>query len=197
MPRKPRQLVDGGCYHLIARGNNRCCVFADDDAFRYFLNCLGRLKKRHQAKLYHYCLMSNHIHLLLEITSGEELPKLMQKLLQGYGRWHQKRRAYIGHVWQGRYKSPLITRESYFLEAGRYIERNPLRADMVSDLREYSWSSYRYYAHGVDDDLVDTDPYYPQLGRTASARQEAYRQFVRIASPYDRFLDHEFLGRPF
>jgi putative transposase len=197
MPRPPRQLVDGGCYHLIARGNNRWFLFTQDEEFTYFLDCLGRAKTRYPAKLYHYCVMSNHLHLLLEIAVGEQLPKFMQFVLQGYGRWYQTRQTYIGHVWQGRYKSPFVTKESYFLEAGRYLERNPLRAKLVEALTDYPWSSYAFYAHGTPNVLVDEDPYYAALGRDPYHRQEAYRDFVRLESPYTAVLDATFLDQPF
>lgn len=197
MPRPPRPLVDGGCYHLIARGNNRQFVFPADEAFRYFLDLLARATARYPAKLYHYCLMSNHLHLLLEIGVGGHLPKFMQFILQGYGRWYQARVGHSGHVWQGRYKSPLVTQESDYLEAGRYIERNPLRAKLVTDLNDYPWSSYRYYAYGFPNPLVAEDPYYSQLGPDPSRRQAAYRDFVRLESPYAPLLDAELVQRPF
>ena len=197
MPRPPRPLVDGGCYHLIARGNNRQFLFTEEAAFRYFLDGLARAKTRYPAKLYHYCLMSNHIHLLLAIESGTDLPRFMQHLLQGYGRWYQHRVGHSGHVWQGRYKSPLVAQDSYFLEAGRYIERNPLRAKLVTDLKDYPWSSYAFYAYGTDHALVDEDPYYASLGSTAYRRQEAYREFVSLESPYATILDTQLLDEPF
>ena len=197
MPRRARPLINGGCYHIIARGNNRQHIFQDSEAFRHFLRCLANAKSHYPAKLYHYCLMTNHIHFLLEILHGHDLPKFMQAVLQGYGRWHQKRIGYTGHVWQGRYKSPLISRESYFLEAGRYIERNPLRAGMIADLKDYRWSSYPHYAYGSPDHLLDEDPYYSDLASTAPHRQAIYREFVRIANPYDAVLDQEFIGRSF
>ncbi len=197
MARPPRQLLDGGCYHLIARGNNRQFVFSDADAFRYFLGLLARAKTRFPAKLYHYCLMSNHLHLLLEIGIAEHLPKFMQFVLQGYARWYGKRQRYSGHVWQGRYKSPLVARESYYLEAGRYIERNPLRARLVTDLKDYPWSSSPTYASGRANPLVDEDPYYAQLGPTLTHRQTAYQDFVRLESPYAPLLDQELVETPF
>lgn len=197
MTRPPRQLLDGGCYHLIARGNNRQFLFSDEDAFRYFLSLLARAKTRFPAKLYHYCLMSNHIHLLLEIGTSGHLPKFMQFVLQGYARWFCTQQRYSGHVWQGRYKSPLVERESYYLEAGRYIERNPLRAKMVQDLKDYPWSSYPTYAYGQVNALIDEDPYYAQLGSSAPERQAAYRDFVRLESPYAPMLDKELVETPF
>lgn len=197
MPRPPRQLLDGGCYHLIARGNNRQALFTDEVGFRHFLELLARAKARYPAKLYHYCLMTNHLHLLLEIGTAEHLPKFMQFVLQGYGRWFQARQRYCGHVWQGRYKSPLVAKESYYLEAGRYIERNPLRAKMVSDLTDYPWSSYPTYAHGQSNALLDEDPYYAPLGADATQRQAAYRDFVRLESPYATLLDQTLVERAF
>lgn len=197
MPRPPRPLVDGGCYHLIARGNNRQFLFTEEAAFHYFLDGLARAKTRSPAKLYHYCLMSNHLHLLLAIERGADLPKFMQHLLQGYGRWYQHRVGHSGHVWQGRYKNPLVAKDSYFLEAGRYIERNPLRAKLVTDPKNYPWSSYAFYAYGTDNALVDEDPYYASLGSTAYRRQEAYREFVSLESPYASILDTQLLDEPF
>ena len=197
MPRKPRPLVDNGCYHLIARGNNRQHLFQETSDFQRFLDLTARAKARHSSKLYHYCLMSNHIHLLLEVASGKDLPKFMQFLLQSYGRRFQKKIGHVGHVWQGRYKSPLVSQESYFLEAGRYIERNPLRAGMVQDLKDYPWSSYPSYAFGTANPLVDEDPYYQSLGTASCQRQEAYRNFVRMEHPYDTLLDQELVQGAF
>jgi putative transposase len=90
-----------------------------------------------------------------------------------------------------------VAKDSYFLEAGRYIERNPLRAKLVTELADYPWSSYRLYAAGTENPLVDEDPFYAPLGSTAYQRQEAYRAFVRIESPYAEVLDAKFLDEPF
>jgi putative transposase len=140
--------------------------------------------------------MPNHIHLLIQVGEGAHLPQIMQLVLQKFGRWFQRRTAYAGHVWQGRYKSPLVMKESYFLEVGRYIERNPLRAGLTSDLMRYPWSSYPHYAHGIVDQLVDEDPYYAQIGQTAERRQQAYRDFVRIPCRHEEILDRALLRLP-
>ena len=197
MPRVPRELVDGGCYHLIARGNNRQLVFTRPEAFQHFRDLLATAKACYPSQLYHYCLMGNHLHLLLRIGTAEHLPKFMQRLLQGYGRWYKTEHHSWGHVWQGRYKSPRVAEESYFLEAGRYIERNPLRAHLVTDLAAYPWSSYPHYAFSAVDPLVDEDPYYAQLGATSGQRQRAYQDFVRFDSPYAPVLDRALLDTAF
>ena len=113
MPRKPRPLVDGGYYHLIARGNNRLFLFEIPEGFQIFKGLLKKSKEKYPWKLSHYCLMANHVHLLGQIEKGSDLPKLMQLLLFGYSRWYRKRTGYVGHLWQGRYKSLWI------IETGR------------------------------------------------------------------------------
>lgn len=193
MSRKPRQLLDGGFYHLIARGNNRLFIFQIEGGFEYFKGLLHESKKKFMWKLSHYCLMANHIHLLGQMERGGDLPKLMQFLLFEYSRWYRHRTSYVGYLWQGRYKSPLIEKESYFLECGRYIERNPVRAGIAEDAKDYPWSSYRYYAFGESDDLVNPDPYFEFLGADPSNRQKNYRDFVTLAGPYDKMLDQTLL----
>jgi putative transposase len=90
-----------------------------------------------------------------------------------------------------------VSQESYYLEAGRYIERNPLRARLVQDLKDYPWSSYPIYAYGQVNPLIDEDPYYAQLGPTAVQRQRAYQEFVRLETPYATILDKELVEAPF
>ena len=198
MPRKPRQLVDGGYYHLIARGNNRLYLFQQaKGGYDFFKALLAESKKKYQWKLSHYCLMGNHIHLLGWVEKGQELPRLMQFLLFEYSRWYRLKMKYVGHLWQGRYKSPRIEKESYFLECGRYIERNPLRAGIVEKAEDYLWSSYRYYAFGMSDELVDEDPYYLGIGADAKSRQEKYREFIKLPGPYDKLVDELLLKAHF
>jgi putative transposase len=197
MPRQPRQLIDNGYYHLIARGNNKLFVFSVDDGFVMFEKLLKQSKLKFAWKLSHYCLMANHIHLLGQIERGKDLPKLMQYLLFEYSRWYRNQTGYTGHLWQGRYKSPLIDKESYFLECGRYIERNPLRAGIVQKTEDYPWSSYQYYALGQANELIDEDPYYNQLGTDLVERQKMYQDFVKLDGPYDAVLDHQLLEAHF
>ena len=189
MPRKPRSLLDQGCYHLISRGNNHLFVFSLQGGFKKFKEVLLESKRKFVWKLFHYCLMANHVHLLGQPEKGQDLPRLMHYVLLEYSRWYRQQTGYEGYLWQGRYKSFLIERESYFLECGRYIERNPLRANLVSRVEDYPWSSYRYYAYGEPDPLTDEDPYYESLGIDRAARQHAYREFVKLEGPYDKVVD--------
>lgn len=189
MPRKPRKFVDGGYYHLIARGNNRLFILEDVRGYEVFKDLLKTSKEKYDWRLHHYCLMGNHIHLLGNVKIGITLPRIMQYLLFEYSRWYRKKTKYVGHLWQGRYKSPLIESESYFLECGRYIERNPVRAKLVKEAGAYRWSSYNHYAFGKQDELIDDDPYYQGLGRSSSERQKHYREYVALDGPYDGLVD--------
>ncbi len=180
MPRKPRELENNAVYHLISRGNNRLGVFEIEGGYQHFAELLRLAKIRFNWKIYHYCLMPNHFHILAEVALGEDLPKLMQALLSQYARWYRYQTAYQGHLWTCRYKSPMINKESYMLECGRYIERNPVRAKIAPNPEEYLWSSYRFYAFGGHDILVDEDPYYASFGSTKWERQINYRAFVEL-----------------
>ena len=128
---------------------------------------------------------------------GKDLPRLIQFLLFGYSRWYRYKTNYIGHLWQGRYKSPLIQKESYFLECGRYIERNPVRAGVVKRAEDYVWSSYRHYAFGETDYLVNDDPYYVGLGLKEEERRKFYRKFGMLEGPYDHLMDEKLIDTHF
>jgi putative transposase len=145
MPRLPRwmQLARDAAYHGMARGHNRETLFADADDFRYFLGLLDRYRRRFAFRLYHYCLMSNHLHLLLQLDDPRRLSSLMAGLLLAYVRYGNRRHGFVGHLFQGRFKSPLVQREGYWLSCGRYIERNPLVAGLVRQPWDYPWSSCR------------------------------------------------------
>jgi putative transposase len=195
VPRKPRELVDGGIYHIIQRGNHKKKVFESHLDYQHFISLLMELCKKYGLLVYHYCLMPNHVHLMVQVAVGLNLPKFGHALFRGYSKWHQAQYGLTGHLWQGRFKSPRVDEESYFLELGRYIERNPVRAKLVADLAEYRWSSYCYYALGRPDNLVTTDPYYEDLGNSRALRQEQYRSYVAWSHPHDDKLDEVLVNK--
>lgn len=178
MPRTARLLMDGGAYHVLTRGNNGQALFREDDDYQWYLRMTSACAAEHHLKLFHFALMPNHVHLVLEAPVGSALSKAMLVLNITYAWRYRKRYEYTGHLWQGRFKSLLIDRESYLLECGRYVELNPVRAKMVRDPRDYPWSSYRVYAEGVDNPLITPNPLYATLGATAQERQYEYRRFI-------------------
>ena len=180
MPRSLRITVPNLFFHILDRGNNRQIVFREDEDFVYFIKLLKRYKKELKFKLYHLCLMPNHIHLLIEPTIAGSLPKIMMRLTLAYSVYFNKKYAGVGHVWQGRYKSSLIDKENYFIWCGLYVELNPVRAGLVAWPGDWRWSSYNFYTLGKVDPLIegliDIDPYYLQLGNSPRERQKRYCQ---------------------
>jgi putative transposase len=179
MGRLPRLIADGLVYHAINRGNNRADVFADDADHIAFLESLAITKARYPFRLFGYCLMTNHFHLLLRPESGQSISRILQSLTVAHTWRYHKRHKSSGHVWQGRFKSPAIQDEVHLLVVLRYIEANPLRAGMVSDLGEYRWSSFGHHGLGHDDPLLDPFPEWEELGRTLAERRRRWRAKLR------------------
>ena len=192
MPRPLRITVPNLPFHVLDRGNNRQIIFHDDEDFVYFLKLLKRYKKELKFKLYHFCLMSNHIHLMIEPTVEGSLPKIMMRLTLAYSSFFNKKYRGVGHVWQGRYKSSLVDKEDYFIWCGLYVELNPVRAGLVARPENWRWSSYNFYAFGKTDPLleglIDADPYYLKLGNTFQERQKKYREQMEGVVKEEAFL---------
>jgi putative transposase len=172
MPRIARRLqwTEAACYHVFNRGHNRETLFSDDADRGKFLELLQRYRRRFEWRLFAYCLMSNHYHLLVQMRDPRELSVLMAGFQLAYVRYYHRRGGFVGHLFQGRFKSPAIEAGCYLLSCGRYIERNPQEAGMVEMPWEYPWSSCRAHALGEVNDLVDDNPYYLELGAAPARR---------------------------
>ena len=147
MPRPLRPLDGGLIYHVIDRGNNRQNVFRKKGDFEAFLAALADLKERRPFELYGYCLLNNHFHLLIRPLETA-ISRIMQSLLVSHTQRYHKHYRSGGHVWQGRFKSPVIQNDEHLLTVLRYIEANPPRARIVERAEDYPWSSYRRTAWG-------------------------------------------------
>ncbi|NQT95618.1 MAG: transposase [Candidatus Omnitrophica bacterium] len=177
---QPRGDTWSGVYHIVIRGNNKRAVFIRGCDYSYFKKLLKRYKKKYKFLLYHYVLMKNHVHLCIDAAQNVNISKVMQSLQISYNHYRKRRRGYVGHLWQGRFKSYLIDTEQYMLRADIYIEKNPVEAGLVKDPLEYSWSSYKHYAIGEIDPLVDTNPSYGNMGKTPKEQQKNYRQLMQV-----------------
>lgn len=144
MPRLPRIEFEGACYHVFSRGNNRQPIFYTDKDRLYFLKNLESLKVKLQVKIYAFCLLTTHFHLLLE-TEKANLSTLMQNLLTNYASYFRRQYRTDGHIFHGRYHAILCDRDSYFLQLTRYIHLNPYHAGLCSVPEDYPWSSLRAY----------------------------------------------------
>jgi len=143
MPRRPR-IELAGYYHIINRGVDKMNIFRHPDDYEYFEELMCFYMKSYGITLHNYCLMSNHYHLLLEITQ-ENLSKFMKQLNMNYAIYYNKKYKRSGHLWQGRFKSWYVTDDAYLYTLMCYIEQNPLKANMVKDIAQYPYSSYHYF----------------------------------------------------
>ncbi len=189
MPRSRRILYDGATYHIVQRGHNKDILFKEVKDYKAFKRIMRRYKKRYSFDICHYCIMPNHFHILLKVLIGDDLPKIIHSISQSYSFYYKKRYDHAGYLYQNRYKSYIIENDSYLLECGRYIERNPVRAGIVADPSEYSWSSYNFYTKDYIDTLITADPLYITLGRTKAKRQKAYINYVTETRPYETLVD--------
>jgi putative transposase len=180
MPRIARIAPRDHIFHILTRGNNRQDVFRDEIDYQKYLEILNRYKGKYQFKLYHYVLMKNHVHMFLETeTAGGSLAEIMKGINLSYAQYYKGKYDHVGHFWQDRFKSILISRDEYLLACGSYVELNPVRAGIVKDPRDYRRSSYRAYAYGEKDALVDEDPIYWELSNDEPNRRRKYREFVK------------------
>jgi putative transposase len=180
MPRTARIAPAEHVYHILTRGNNRRDVFKSDQDYEKYGDILGMYKEKYRFHLYHYVLMRNHVHLVLEPTDGGgRLAEIMKGINLSYAQHYKRRYRHIGHFWQDRYKSIIISKDDYLLACGSYVELNPVRANIVEDPKDYRWSSYSAYAYGKKDAVVDRHPIYDELSPEDSERKKRYRELVK------------------
>jgi putative transposase len=144
MPRTARQKSATGIYHVMLQGIDKRDIFNDDVDYLKFLSYVKRAQDKAEFNLYAYCLMPNHIHLLIK-TEEEEIGRVMSKITVGYAQYFNYRFGRSGHLFQNRFKSEVVEDDSYFLTLVRYIHHNPVKAGLVKDSNDYIWSSYPLY----------------------------------------------------
>ncbi len=184
MPRKARVVLPNVPHHIVQRGHNRRVVFKRESDYQYYLDNLAEWKTTLGCKVYGYCLMTNHVHLLIDPGDRPESLGLLLKRLAGrQTRLVNRVERRTGSLWEGRYKSSAIETDCYLLTCCRYVELNPVRAGMVSQPADYHWSSYRSKVGKAPEDWLDIDPCYLGLGDTPDTRQKAYISFVTRGTP--------------
>ena len=184
MPRTGRVILPNYPHHVVQRGHNRQVVFPRLQDYRYYLDTLLEWKVGYDIKVYAWCLMTNHVHLVLEPPAAvENLGRLMKRLAGRQTRYVNRRLERSGTLWEGRYKSSPIQTDAYFLACCRYVELNPVRAGMVADPDSYPWSSYLSRAVSPAAGLLDEHSTYRALGRSGAERLQQYRNFVQAGTP--------------
>jgi REP element-mobilizing transposase RayT len=154
MARPGRVFGPGLLYHVIVRGNHREAVFLGQDDYETYLHRLAVYRARYTVTLHGYCLMPNHVHLVLG-TGAAPLDRFMQCLQQSYTQRFNRRHAQVGHLFQGRYKALLCETDEYLVTLVRYVHQNPVRAGLAARADDYPYSGHRAYLGGVATELVD------------------------------------------
>ena len=183
MARLTRLCLPGTPQHIIQRGTNRQACFASTEDFSAYAYWLHKYSREYHIDIHAWVFMTNHVHLLATPDSPHGISKLMQTLGRHYVRYFNHTYRRTGTLWEGRFRSCVVDAEEYLLKCQRYIELNPVRANMVSTPDEYLWSSYHANGLGKSTALWTPHNAYLALGTTPSQRTQAYREL--FAGHYD------------
>ncbi len=178
MPRAPRVVAPGGTMHVVARCNNREFSVTTADDFNLLLAHLREVIQTYEITVYAYTLMSNHVHLLMQAPTHEALGRPLRWWMTETARAFHKARGRRGHFWERRYRSCLVEEDTYALAALRYLDRNAVRAGLVTDPTTYPWSSCATYALGTPNRVITLHPSYLALSPYAKVRQRQYRTLL-------------------
>ncbi len=178
MARKPRMASKTGVYHFINRGVNKKKIFHKDEDRAFYKGLLKEYSEKFGVAVFHYCFMANHTHLLLKADELSALSRFGHFIQRRYAYYYCKTHNWSEQVFRSRFLSLPIESDAYLLECGRYIERNPLDTGLIKDLKDFSYSSFNYYAFGRKDDLVTESPLYRSMGMNKPERRSAYRFYV-------------------
>lgn len=189
MPRHQRILSETGTYHVMMRGNEKKSLFLDEEDKRRFLETLFIKKKESGFCLYAYCLMDNHVHLLLR-EGQESISTTMKRVNTSYAFYFNQRYQRVGHLFQDRFKSEPIEDERYLMAAIRYIHNNPVKAGMVEKVEQYKWSSFGCYLAPDEPESRNIEAVFI-LSIISTNQQEAIKEFIRFSQEFDqnKFLE--------
>ena len=163
MPRQPREKSDSGMYHVMLRGINQQNIFEDEEDHIRFIETIKKYKAICGYKIFAFCIMGNHLHLLLK-TGAEELSLIIKRIASSYVFWYNRKYRRKGHLFQERYKSVAIDDDGYFLSVLRYIHQNPVRSGLTENIGAYSFSSYSEYQKEMAN-IVDIDFVFSIIGK--------------------------------
>jgi len=180
MPRRARVAVAGIPWHIIQRGNNRSACFYTEEDYSYFLDRLEQESVKFGCAIHTYCLMTNHVHLLLTPQEVDSASLMMKHLGQTYVQYINRTYRRSGTLWEGRFRSCLAQDDHYVMTCYRYIEMNPVRAGMVSHPASYPWSGYHHNARGHINSLITAHNDYVSLGSSDEQRMRVYRDMLNV-----------------
>jgi putative transposase len=175
MPRMARVVIPNMPHHVVQRGHNRRAVFIEPSDYLYYLDTLSKWKEKLGVKVYSWCLMTNHVHLILD--PGDDclsIGLLMKRLAGRQTRYVNKKENRTGSLWEGRYKLRVIDKDEYLLQCSRYIDLNPVKAAIVLHPEDYRWSGYAAKVGLSQCNIIDLDTCYMAFKDPS----RDYRKFV-------------------
>lgn len=191
MARLPRIVLPGIPHHVTQRGNRRARTFFEDGDYALYLDLLADAARRAHAEIWSYCLMPNHVHIVLVPQDADGLRRTFGDLHRRYTGYINARMRTTGHLWQGRFSSVAMD-EAHLVAAFRYIALNPVRARLVRRATDWRWSSTRALCDGVDDGVVAAAPALDRVGDFTAFLDEAFDE----AFTYAAIRKAESIGRP-
>lgn len=183
MPRVSRKLSRSKVYHVMIRGNERKKIFIDDEDRERFIGTIREKNKERKFLVYAFCLMDNHIHLLIN-EEHDQIPKIMQRIGVSYAYYFNKKYKRTGHLFQDRFKSEAIENERYLLAALKYIHNNPVKANMVENPAQFRWSSYNAYVskHNTNYGIIERNAI---LSMLSDDEEQAIKLFIMYSNELD------------
>lgn len=187
MPRYARRASESGIYHIVLRGINKQVIFEDDEDREKFLKTIMHYKSISRYELYGYCLMDNHIHLLIK-EAAEPISLVIKRISSSYVYWYNRKYERCGHLFQERFKSEVVESEAYFLTVLRYIHQNPIKAGLTKNIEEYQWSSINEYEKNQSQ--INTDFALKMIFEDKAKAVELLRQYMNEHTE-DNCIDYE------
>lgn len=173
MPRIARIIAVGYPHHIVQRGNNKEKVFLNRKDYEKYISLIGKYSEKKKAIILAYCLMSNHVHILIRPLSEESIAKMMQGVTLCYTQYFNREKGRTGRLWESRYYSTIIEEERYLWAVSKYIETNPIRAGITKRPEDYLYSSAKAHILGKQDPLLKEDLF-------DRSKLREYRDFMRI-----------------
>lgn len=181
MPSMARKVLyhQGLFFHVFNRSLKGEVIFQKPDDFKRFSQLLQRYQKEFKAKIFHWVIMSNHFHLLMNFTQSQNISPFMASLQRAYTHYFNRTRTRRGYLWQGRFKSQPVEGGRYFRACARYIEQNPVRSGMVRNPEDYPYSSAAFYGLGHPDDVTSESEFFKEFIYTNTDARRAYLKFIQ------------------
>lgn len=192
MPRAARKKSSTGIYHVMLRGINHQVIFEDDEDYEKLLYTLKKYEEKSSYTIYAWCLMDNHIHLLIK-EAEEELSIAFRRIGASYVSWYNQKYSRRGHLFQDRFKSEAVESDRYFAVVVRYIHQNPVKAHLLKNIADYRWSSYREYIEKPW--ICDTETTLRLFSTDKTKAAKMFKEF-NLAKHHGQCLDYQKSIRP-